>query len=340
MSPLPYVRGQVVVLAFLIALAGLFDDALVAVCVGIAAMLWLLVMHFKYLRDLAATTSWVPDHREKLDRVVAFDPLITIVPATVMAMLVLSGRLQPIVSVAAVHGAVVVLAPTAAVIWGSSLIDWYLVLPRISGQLGYRPCRAAEEEEWFPFPYTWKEVTRWWYIHRAVAALVFHLGLSAAIAAVVVSLTGFDFLGHAVAGFVMLMFGAYAFVAVLRGSTLAKEVAQAGHVKGIVGQTVTVERRAGRRHPLQFWHKLPALEIDGRRLVVDVALESIQLARVEPRELANPSAPLRFEKDFDSVRLSDVDAIRQANSKFSGCRGRCSGINWYCIENPNCFKPK
>jgi hypothetical protein len=340
MSPLPYVRGQVVVLALLIALAGLFDAALPAVCVGVASMLWLLALHLKYLHDLGATTSWVPDHREKLDRVVSFDPLFTLVPATVLAALFLSGRLQPIVDVAAIHGAAIALVPTAAVIWGSSLVDWYLILPRISGQFGHRPCRAAEEEEHFPFPYTWKEVTRWWYIHRAIAALIFHLGLSAAIAAVFVTLTGFEFLGHAVAGFVMLMFGAYALLAVLRGSTLAKEVAQAGHTKGIVGQTVTVERRAGGRHSLQFWRKLPALEIDGRRLVVDVALESIQLVRVAPREQPEPQAPLRFEKDFDSVPLADVDAIRQANSKFCGCSGRCSGINWYCIENPRCFDPK
>jgi hypothetical protein len=340
MSPLPYVRWQAIWLGALIAVAGLFDAAGLAVGVGVAAMLWLLAMHLKYLRDVAKTTGWVPEHRERLDCVVAFDPLLTIVPATALATLFLADRLQPIVDVAAVHGAAITLAPAAAVIWGSSLVDWYLILPRISGQLGHRPCRAAEEEERFPFPYTWKEVTRWWYIHRAVAALIFHLGLSAAIAAVVVALTGFDFLGHAVAGFVMLMFGAYALLAVLRGSTLSKEVAQAGHAKGIVGQTVTVERRAGRRHSLQFWRKFPALEIDGRRLVVDVALESIQLADVALREPARPSTPLRFETNFDSVPLADVDAIRQANSKFSGCRGRCSGINWYCIENPHCFEPK
>jgi hypothetical protein len=340
MNPIPYVRGQAVVLAILIAVAGLFDGALVAACVGAGAMLWLLTMRFKYRRDLATTTSWVPDHRGRLDRVVALDPLVTIVPATVVALLILLGILQPIVDVGAVRGAAVVLAPTVAVIWGSSLVDWYLIIPRISGQLGHRPCRAAEEEEWFPFPYTWKEVTRWWYIHRAVGTLVFHLGLSAAIAAVVVSTTGFEFLGHAVAGFVMLTFGAYALLTVARGSTLAREVAQMGHAKGIVGQTVTVERRAGRRHPVQFWRMLPPIEIDGRRLVVDVALESIQLAAVEPREQATLPSPLRFEKDFDSVRLADVDAIRQANTKFSGCGGRCSGANWYCIENPNCFKPK
>jgi hypothetical protein len=340
MSPRPYVRWQALALGVLIAGAAVFDAALLAVCAGIASMLWLMAMHVKYLRDVAATTSWVPAHREELDRVVASDPLFTIVPATAFAALFLTGRLQPIIDVPAAYGSASTLVPAAAVIWGSSLVDWYLILPRISGQLGPRPCRAAEEEEWFPFPESWREVTRWWYIHRVVAALAFRLGLSAAIAAVIVALSGVELLGRVAAGLIMLMFGSYAVLAWIRGSALAKEVGQAGHVKGIVGQTITVQRRGSRRSPWRLWREQPDLEIDGRRLVVDVALESIQLVDVEPREHGAPSTPLRFEKNFDSVPLADVDAIRQGNPRFSGCSGRCSGINWYCIENPHCFSPK
>jgi hypothetical protein len=334
------VRLQAIALGTLIAVTAVFDAALLAVCVGGASMLWLLAMHVKYLRDVAATTSWIPAHREELDRVVAFDPLFTIVPATALAALFLGDRLQPIVDVPAVHGAASALTPAAAVIWGSSLVDWHLILPRISGQLGHRPCRAAEDEERFPFPETWREVTRWWYIHRVVAALAFRLGLSAAIAAVIVALTGVELLGRVAAGLIMLMFGTYAVLAWLRGSALAKEVGQAGHVKGIVGQTVTVERRAGRRSPWRLWRKREDLEIEGRQLVIDVALESIQVTATESREPGNPPAPLRFEKNFDSIPLADVDAIRQSEPKFCGCSSRCSKINWYCIENPRCFYPK
>jgi hypothetical protein len=340
MSPLPYVRGQVVALSLLIVLAGLYNAALVAVCVGAAAMLWLLVMHVKYLHDVAATTAWVPDHREKLDRVVAFDPLFTVVPATILAALFLSGRLQPILGVAAVHGVASALAPAAAVIWGSSLVDWYLVLPRISGQLGARPCRAADEEERFPFPKTWREVTRWWYIHRAIGTLAFRLGLIVAAGALTHSLSDLGFLARLFGWTITFAFGGYALITIWRGFTLGRQVRQAGHVKGIVGQTVTVERRAGERHPWLFWRELPALQFDGRRYVVDVALESIQLSRVKPREEDDIGRLPRFEKDVDSLKLSDVDALRQGHPKFSGCTGRCSGINWYCIENPHCFDPK
>src|SRR3954452_11615606 len=191
MSPRPHIRRQEFALGALIAFAATFDAALLAVCVGIVSMISLLAMHVKYLRDVATTTSWVPEHREELDRVVAFDPLFTIVPATAFAALFLTGRLQPIIDVPAVHGVLAALAPPAAVIWGSSLFDWYLILPRVSGQLGPRPCRAAEEEEQFPFPETWREVTRLWYIHRATGTLAFRLGLILAAGALADSLSDF-----------------------------------------------------------------------------------------------------------------------------------------------------
>jgi hypothetical protein len=341
MSPIPYVRGQVIVLAILVAGAGAFDAANVATCCGFAALAWLLALREKYRWDLvrAAATS-VPPHRARLDRVVAGDALVTVLPATLFAALFATGIMHPLTGYKAIHGAALALALAATVVWGSSLVDWYLILPRVSGQLGYRPCRAGEEEESFTFPWTWKEVTRWWYIHRVAGALAFRLGLSAAIAAVFLAVTGLELVAHAAAGIVMLMFGAYAVMALIRGSILAKQVGQGGHVKGIVGQTVTVERRPGRRPWWRPWRRLDALQVDGRQCVVDVALESIQLASVEPREATQLPNTLRFEKNFDSVPIADADAIRQATIRFSGCRNRCSGINWYCIENPDCFRPK
>ncbi len=341
MNPIPYVRGQVIVLAILVASAAAFDAANIATFCGIVALAWLLALREKYRWDLVrAGTMSVPSHRARLDRIVAGDALAVLLPATLFAALFATTIAHPLAGYDAIHGATVALVLAAVVVWASSLVDWYVILPRVSGQLGYRPCRASEEEESFTFPWTWKEVTRWWYIHRVVGTLAFRLGLSAAIAAVLWAVTGLELVAHAAAWIVMLTFGAYAVTALIRGSFLAKQVGQGGHVKGIVGQTVTVERRAGRRPWWRLWRKLDPLYIEGRRYVVDVALEGIQLAAIEPREATELPSPLRFEKDFDSVPIAEADAIRQATSKFSGCAGRCSGINWYCIENPRCFRPK
>lgn len=339
MSPLPYVRGQVIILASLIALIGTLGAAAVALPCGAAALTWCLMLRHKYLRDITGEGAALPPRRAELDRIVATDAVLWLLAALFVCLVFIVHRLDPAQWLLTLKDTALPLTIAGVFVYGSSLFDWYLILPRVSGQLGHRPCRTAEEE-WFTFPSTWKEVTRWWYIHRAVGTLAFRLGLILAVGSLGRALSDFGLLARVFGWTITLAFGAYALATVWRGFTLARQVGQAGHVKGIVGQTVTVERRAGRRHPWLPWRKLPVLQIDGRRYVVDVALESIQLARAEPREQENLARLRRFEKDFDSVPLSDVDAIRQAESKFSGCTGRCSGVNWYCIENPRCFDPK
>lgn len=334
MSPLPYVRGQVVILAMLIAGAGLFDAALLGVCCGAAAFGWLLLLKEKYRGDLTRTEAGVPPHRSRLDRVVAGDTLFTLLPATLLAALFEAEVVRPLSGHAAVHGATAALVVAATIIWASSLFDWYLILPRISGQLGARPCRAASEIPEFYFPSTWKEVTRWWYIHRIVAAFAFRVGLSTALAVVIGEVSGLHQEARWFAGVAMLLFLSYGFSALWHG------VGQAGHAKAIVGQTVGVERRKGKRRWLPPFKKLPPLSFEGRYYVVDVSIESIQLVDIEPHEAEALPESEKFERHPRSVLLPNADAIHPTRPKFRGCEGRCSGINWYCIENPRCFEVK
>ncbi len=322
----------------LLALGGVLGSGRITGACGLAALLWMTYLRRRYRQDVGGAE--VPDHRARLDRVVAGDAIAALVPSLIVSTAFLVHPLHPTAWLQVTRSALVALGLGATAIYGSSLVDWYLILPRISGQLGHRPCRAGDEDERFRFPETWREVTRWWYIHRVVATVAFRFTLSASIAFVLVGISGLEVVGKAGAGIVMLTFGAYAITAIVRGTALAKEVGQSGHVKGIVGQTVTVERRRTRRRRFPLWGTLPPLIIPGRHYVVDVALESVQLAAAAPREVAELPSPLRFERDVNSVPLTDVDAIRQADEKFVGCRDRCSGINWYCIENPRCFDPK
>lgn len=334
MSPIPYVRGQVVVLAVLIVGTGLFDAALLGASCGAAALGWLLLLGEKYRWDLMRTGAVVPPHRARLDRVVAGDAVVTLLPASVLALLFATGVLTPLGGHEPAHGATAALAVAATIIWASSLFDWYLILPRISGQLGARPCRSASEIPEFFFPATWKEVTRWWYIHRVVAAFAFRVGLSTALAVVIGEISGLHQEARWFAGVAMLLFLSYGF------STLWHGVGQAGHAKAIVGQTVGVERRPGKRRWLPPFTKLPPLSFEGRYYVVDVSIESVQLIDVEPHEAAALPGPEKFERHPRGVLLPNADAIYPTRPKFRGCRGRCSGVNWYCIENPNCFEVK
>jgi hypothetical protein len=335
MSPIPYVRGQVVVLAALIVAAGLFGAATLSACCGLAALAWLALLREKYRWDLARLkTSTLPPHRSRLDRVVAGDGLVTLAPASLLAALFATDIVHPLTGHGAFHGATAALVVAATIIWVSSLVDWYLILPRISGQLGPRPCRSASEVPEFFFPSTWKEVTRWWYIHRIVATFAFRVGLSTALAVVIGEVSGLHQEARWFAGVAMLLFLSYGFSALWHG------IGQAGHAKAIVGQTVGVERRAGKRRKLPPFSELPPLAFDGRCYVVDVSIESIQLIDVDPHEAHLLPQPEKFERHPRTVLLPNADAIHPTTPRFCGCQGRCSGINWYCIENPRCFEVK
>lgn len=338
MSPLPHVRRQIVALAALAVLGGILGGGAITGACALAALLWMALLRRRYRVDVGDAEA--PPHRARLDRVVLGDGVAALVPALVVCVAALAHPLHPAHWLQVACSALVALSLGATAIYGSSLVDWYLILPRISGQLDYRPCRAGDEDERFRFPETWREVTRWWYIHRVAATVAFRFSLSAAIAFVLVGISGLEIVGKVGAGIVMLTFGAYAVTAIARGTVLSKQVGQSGHVKGTVGQTVTVARPEERRRRFPLWGTLAPLAIAGRHYVVDVALESVQLAPVARREADELPCPLRFERDVDSVPLGDVGAIRQAEEKFVGCRGRCSGINWYCIENPRCFQVK
>lgn len=186
----------------------------------------------------------------------------------------------------------------------------------------------------FPWPRTWKEVTRWWYVHRIVAAFAFRVGLSTALAVVIGVLSGLHQEARWFAGVAMLLFSGYAI------STLARGVNQVGHAKAIVGETVRVDRRAGRRRKWLFFLKLPPLQMRDRYYVVDIAIESVQMVSAETYEEEDLPSPDRFARHPRSVSLANIDAIQPTTAKFTGCDGRCSGVNWYCIENPRCFDPK
>jgi hypothetical protein len=51
-----------------------------------------------------------------------------------------------------------------ALIWASSLVDWYWILPRVNGVVGEALCRASDDRR--------RVATRTWHLHRAIA----HIG--------------------------------------------------------------------------------------------------------------------------------------------------------------------
>jgi hypothetical protein len=342
-SPVPNVRGQAIVLTILlIATAGLgaaWEAGALAtgLAVGGFALRW------KYLHDLGRTPSVLPPHRERLDLLVTADlRMATLLGLALPATLLLAGVGAP-GGVGTIRSVVVTLAVTVLVIYLSSLVDWYVILPRISGQLGARPCRShLARQKPGPWPRTWRETTQWWYIHRLVAAVVFRFGLSYALALAISGVVTYT------VDLRIVTIGALALFAEYSPLRLAPVAREAMHPQLFVGRTVhrvrrerqvRWEKRIGSVTLFALHRKTPEPEFTSKReYVYDVAAEGVQLVPVGPRE-AEP-APEDFEREPLRIRLKDVDEVAPGEPPFTGCEGRCSGINWYCIENVRCFETK
>jgi hypothetical protein len=345
MSPDPYVRGQALALVLALIAVSVLGSPIAGLSCTAAVAFAAWILHARYGGDLgAAEMKAVPEHRRTLDAMVAGNVRLAVVAGSVSGMVMLFALKRPNLGIAPVS--TVILAVTAVVILLSSLIDWYIILPRMSGLLGIRPCRDPEKD--FPRrPETWREVTRWWYIHRIVAAVVLRFGLSFAISLALARYIAVPHGAAIVAGALMGGFASYVAAA-------WDAFWQAGHLTLIVGRTV--QRREVDRVPRKIvvfgWKlQLPLLtegiagQIQPREYVYDVALEGVQLARVESREEAevprHDNGRILYERNPTKLPVKDINAGRPKPAQpFIGCRGRCSGINWYCIENPRCFKNK
>jgi hypothetical protein len=345
MSPDPYVRGQALALVLaLIVVSILGSPAAGLSCAAVVALVsW--ILDTRYRGDLgAARVKVVPKQRRMLDAMVVGNVRLAVVAGAVSGLVMLFAFKRPSLGIAPIS--TVILAVTAVVILLSSLIDWFIILPRISGLLGIRPCREPERD--FPRrPETWREVTRWWYIHRIAAAVVLRFGLSFAISLTLARYIAVPHGAAIVAGAAVGGFASYVAAA-------WDAFWQAGHLTLTVGRTVQrrgvdrVPRKIvilGRKLQLPLLTEGIAGQIQPREYVYDVALEGAQLARVEPREQAevphHDDDRILYERNPTKLPVKDIDASRpQPAQPFIGCQGRCSGINWYCIENPRCFKNK
>jgi hypothetical protein len=216
----------------------------------------------------------------------------------------------------------------------------------MSGLLGIRPCRDPDAD-FRQFPRTWRETTRWWYIHRIVAAIVMRYGI--AYAAVVtldhnVTLPGATtVLGGLVGGFLASYVAA-----------VPRAVWEAGHPTLTVGRTMCLQATqrttralhvAGHAIPLPGTSRRTLDEYGPRQYVYDVALETVELVDATTREREVPrdgAGNVVYERNPAKIKFRDVQRTKPkpAEPAYTGCARVCAGINWYCVENPRCFDSK
>jgi hypothetical protein len=354
-SPEPYVRGQALVLAGLLVASTLIGSPLATLICVVAGIGLYLALRLKYTIDRSAAASagggdhrggerdtTVPPHRERLDMIVAGDA-----NAALGIGLAASG-VAVALSAGAYDSRVPPLSATLAVVawmsvYLSSLVDWYIILPRISGQLGVRPCRSPDRDH--PrFPHTWRETTRWWLVHRILAAFILRTCLLYALTFAIRDSLGVPYGYAIVGGAAFVWISAYI-------AAIPRACIEVGHGTLFVGQTVSrratqrvwryLPLPAGHRLRLPLFRSLRVGERGPREYVFDVELEGVQFVPATSREGTRPAdAEDRFERNPLRIRFRDLASVEPTQERFSGCYSGCSGINWYCIENPKCFRPK
>lgn len=342
MSPLPIIRLQAIVLMVLgvaaAVLGAVWEAASVALAIAVfGGALWL-----KYISDLRRTKGLLPPHRDRLDLLVCGDLRVAAGIALAVSVSLIMGDIGPPTNVGTARSVTLALLAVAGCVYVSSLIDWFLIMPRISGQLGARPCRSHLGEEPGVWPKTWRSTTSWWYIHRLLAAAAFRFGLSYSITLLISGFVDLEFGRRLI---VVAALGVFAEYSVFGMRAVARE---AMHPHLTVGRTVRRLRRDQRYRwqrkigPFSFGiAREPGSPVSTspREYVYDVSAEGVQLVPVRSREKLRERN--EFErKNLTRVKHKDVDLVEPAKP-FAGCEdGRCSKINWYCVENRRCYERK
>lgn len=330
MSPDPYVRGQLVAVALSILVCALFASWRAALVLGICTLFGATLMDQRYRRDVSAEASVTPDRRRDLDQMVRRDQRVVLAS---LALAVLVAAVADLSLLPAVHPyrvAVVTTAIVATSIYLSSLVDWFVILPRVSGQLGFRPCRHRKAK-FLSRPRTWKETTRWWLIHRSAATIVFRVGLSVALANVVGQLADLGLSGKVAIAAVTGLVGGYV-------SGLRAALPECVDTQRVVGETIRVGTIKPPRWQLP-WKPFSIPDLPGRLYVMDIDISALQLVELAPYE-EEAAPPREFPDRPSQLQLRFLAATSSDSPATTTCQGRCGRINWYCIQNPACYEHK
>lgn len=323
MTPEPIVRNQGVALALTLLLCAALEIWTVAAIGTALTAIVAAAVRLDYRRRRGAWTA--PDLpstrvRARLDRLIDRTTLAVFGAASCGAAIGLAARPDLDGGIPATSAATALLLVSGGMYW-SSLVDWFWVLPRISGLHGHRSCRNDPDSG--AEPVDWEGVTRWWLVHRVAAAVCVALG---------------------VAGLLATLAGLVARVA--KADPAAQAMVAA--LVLFVGTAVQIYRQ----HAAQAWELIlhPEVKVGvafedlerGACLPVDIALEGMKVInlsahadRVRDAILSEESPRFTSDKGDYTIPLSELIARRSGVAE-SSCRG-CTGINWYCIENPDAW---
>jgi hypothetical protein len=285
----------------LLALRG-FTTATGAVGGGI--LLWGASLDLAYVRR--RKPERLRAHRVELDHVVRWQLLAIGVGGVALAVALSATGFAPLDHVGRLVKALIIgLTAAVGTIYASSLVDWYWILPKVSGVLGPAPCEAPGQERW-------AGVTNVWLFHRAVATFTV-MGVLAGVPAYMA--------GTSHSGSLTVVWAFVSLTLTVAYSRLNEGVLTAfSHALNAVievGDTVRV------REDLEDAQLTDAY-------VVDMSVQGLKYVTLPPAQ------PPRFTLKGVLLRWSVADKVRRVPAQHPPCLDpdHCQAVNWYCHRNP------
>jgi hypothetical protein len=271
------------------------NGAYILVCVG---------LYVSYRVTTRSPFRPIPPHRKALDSLVERQSLgAGVAGLASLAVIKLAdlgpyhvSRLLAVLLAAAVIGSLIVFL--------SSLVDWWWILPRISGILRPAPCQCTDGE-------SWPAVTSIWLFHRGLATVVVSGVLTAVPAYMATTTTGHTAIAYTIAAGV---FGG-TLAAFFSGAFIALFLCLSPKVR--LGDRVAVDSRSA--------------------YVLDVEISGVSYKLLDAQ--ARYSGPAFKLKKSGSYSLADIrhhPAVDDHTPPLCGMTdspNACSGVNWYCRWN-------
>jgi hypothetical protein len=297
-------------------LAGLWTGA------GVAALAALLCVAYLFQRKAAErmpeqfrsrrTYGLVPPHRRRLDRWVLAQWLGIALVGGAGSDLLREVGWEPFHAVGFVFNVLVI---GWVVLWSgvylSSLVDWYVIMPKISGVACPAPCERPGHQRW-------AGITALWCFHRGFARLLVPavlIGCPTVVGAITQS-SG----GRAICFSLSATLALYLAEFELQGKAA---LSYGLNPRRYVGDTLWLIREnhdSVRRQPA---------------FLTDVSAEGGKFKYVDQ---AGRYAGIEFEQKHDDdgqpIALPALNERPRVDAAVAPCGERCSGVNWYCWRNP------
>lgn len=292
-----------------LALAGLaargFEQTAAAIAAAVAVVGVLLDVSYVLRRE----RDRVLEHRRRLDRVVRLQLAAIAIAGSIAAVAI--GEIEP-PPLADAHDLVQTLilgiVVAAVTVFVSAMVDWYWVLPKVSGLVGLAPCERVGGEGF-------AGVTKIWFFHRAAATTIVTFVL-AGVPGYMAGTTGGD--GRASAAWVIL------------GTALAL-----GY-NAVTGALTTAFRYAF--NPQLFVGDVIRVRANPEdatlrdAYAVDVSIQGLKYVMLDDR----PQDPCFLSKGA-LLRIEDIERTHRSPAPRQPCPdvASCRAVNWYCFRNPN-----